>query len=154
MKIDSPKFKNGKEIPTKYTADGENISPELVIAEIPKKTKSLVLVCSDPDAVKVCGFVWIHWIVFNINTENQGEIIFERGSIPEVSMQGKNSDGGIGYSGPSPPNGGGTHRYYFTAYALSDFLDLKEGCSSKQIEESMKNKIIEKSEFFGVYSRY
>jgi len=35
MKITSPVFENNSLIPTKYTCDGENISPDLEFADIP-----------------------------------------------------------------------------------------------------------------------
>ena len=49
LALTSPVFEEGKEIPTKYTCDAENISPELYIGNIPEGTISLVLVVDDPD---------------------------------------------------------------------------------------------------------
>jgi len=63
MKITSPAFQHGEEIPSEYTCDSSDISPELNIEGVPENAKSLVLINDDPDAP---GRTWDHWIVFNI----------------------------------------------------------------------------------------
>ncbi|GAG26487.1 unnamed protein product, partial [marine sediment metagenome] len=50
MKLTSPAFENNKEIPSEYTCDGSDTSPELNIEDIPENAKSLALVMDDPDA--------------------------------------------------------------------------------------------------------
>ena len=61
--VTSPAFMDGEHIPSKYTCDGENVSPPLNIRGIPEGTKSLVLIVDDPDAP--IG-TWVHWVVWNI----------------------------------------------------------------------------------------
>ena len=63
MKIYSPMFENGQPIPQKFTCDGDNVSPRLDWEGIPAGTKSLVLICDDPDAP---GGTFVHWVVFDI----------------------------------------------------------------------------------------
>ena len=63
MKLTSPAFEHNQAIPSEYTCDGLDISPELNIEGIPDNTKSLVLINDDPYAP--VG-TWDHWIVFNI----------------------------------------------------------------------------------------
>ena len=150
MKITSKEFIDKERIPQKFTADGENINPELIIFDIPKETKSLVLVCEDPDAQKVAGFTWIHWVVFDILV-NDNKIIIKENSIP-----GKSGDSTYHkqrYSGPSPSAGDGIHNYYFKAFALSDMLNLEEMTTLNQIHNAMKDLIIEKAEIIAIYSR-
>ena len=53
-------------ISPRYTCDGANINPPLLISNVPEGTKSLVLIMDDPDAVIPAGKVWDHWVVFNI----------------------------------------------------------------------------------------
>ena len=97
MKITSPAFQHTQEIPSEYTCDGSNISPELNIEGVSENAKSLVLINDDPDAP---GGAWDHWIVFNI-TANVTKI--EKGKEPE-GVAGKNSWGRTGYGGPCPPS--------------------------------------------------
>jgi len=64
MKLESLDFEKNEMIPKKFTCDGEDINPCLIIEDIPEKTKRLALIMEDPDAPMG---TWIHWIVFNIH---------------------------------------------------------------------------------------
>ncbi len=103
MKLTSPVFKEGGIIPSKYTCEGEGISPPLQISGAPKEARSLVLIMDDPD---VPAFIrpekmWDHWILFNIPPETT-EI--PENSHPKGSSQGKNTGGQNAYDGPCPPD--------------------------------------------------
>lgn len=150
MKIESPAFKNGQRIPEDFTGEGKNVSPKLIISSIPLKTKSMVLICDDPDAEKIAGKVWSHWILFNIPFHGEDIEIKENAFI---GSRGVNDFKVLNYKGPMPPKGSGEHRYFFRVYALSRVLELKEGASRTEVEIAMKNLIIDKTEFQGVYSR-
>ena len=142
MKITSPAFKNNELMPAKYTCDGEDISPPLGIENIPDGTKTLALICDDPDAP--VGN-WVHWVVFDI--EVVGEI--KENSIP--GKQGINDFRRKNYGGPCPPSG--THRYFFKIYALDTKLGLNEGISKKELEKSMKAHIMQEAQLVGLYKR-
>ncbi len=144
LSLTSPAFQNGGMIPSKYTCDGDNISPPLAIEHIPENTASMVLIVDDPDAP---NGTWDHWIVFNIPKEvtRVGE-----GSTPE-GVIGKTSWNTTHYGGPCPPSG--THHYHFKLYALKTRLRLGEGASKEEILEAMKGHIIEESELLGTYAR-
>jgi len=144
MKITSPAFEHNKEIPSEYTCDGSDTSPELNIEDVPQNAKNLVLINDDPDAP--VG-TWDHWIIFNIPPSTTK---IEKGKEP-AGVGGKNSWGKTGYGGPCPPSG--THRYFFKLYALDTELDLQEGSSKKEIESAMQDHIIEKTELIGTYKK-
>ena len=142
MKLTSPEFTHNAMIPKKFTCQGEDINPNLVIEEIPPSSVSLVLINDDPDAP--VG-TWDHWIVFNIPpTEKIAE-----NSVP--GTQGKNSWGRNDYSGPCPPSG--AHRYFFKIYALDTKLDLSEGASKRQVEQAMEGHILDQAELIGLYKK-
>ena len=145
MKITSSVFENNNKIPSKYTCDGENINPPLNFIDVPKNTKSLVLLMDDPDAPMG---TFVHWVVFSINSEEKQ---INEDFVPSGSIQGKNTVGNDKYIGPCPPSG--THRYFFKLYALSSDLDLDKNAGKEQVEEAMKNNIIEKSELIGLYKK-
>jgi Raf kinase inhibitor-like YbhB/YbcL family protein len=152
MKLTSPAFEHNQKIPSKYTCDGDNVSPPLKIEEVPEGAKSLVLIMDDPDipdfvAQKIGKNVWDHWVVFNINPQTS-EIM--EGQNPE-GILGKNTGGENKYMGPCPPDK--QHRYFFKLYALSEMLSLQEGATKEQVEEAMQNKILEKTEMVGLYER-
>ena len=50
LTITSPAFQAGGVIPTRYTRDGENLSPPLEWRDAPPDTKSFVLIVEDLDA--------------------------------------------------------------------------------------------------------
>ena len=128
-------------IPRKYTCDGENVNPPLYVREVPKETKSLVLIVDDPDAP---SGTWEHWNVWNIPPTKR----IEENSIPGV--EGINDFGKHAYGGPCPPSG--THRYFFKVYALDNMLSLQVHSRKKDIEEAMKDHVLAKGELVGVYT--
>jgi Raf kinase inhibitor-like YbhB/YbcL family protein len=142
MKIQSPQFKDSELIPPKFTCDGQDINPELIIENIPEETKSLALIVDDPDAPMG---TWVHWVVFDI---------LPAARVPENSIPGKqgvNSAGGRSYHGPCPPSG--VHRYFFKAYALDAKLNLREGINKAQLEEAMQGHILVQAQLMGRYKK-
>ena len=147
MKLTSPAFNHDSSIPSKYGYKFENMSPPLKIENIPKNTKSLVLIMDDPDAMEVVGKVWIHWLIWNISPDIQ---IINENFIPENSKEGLNDFGEIGYGGPAPPDK--EHKYFFKLYALNRIPDLKEGSSKIELENEISENIIEESVLTGRFS--
>ena len=142
MHISSPAFMHNEKIPAKFTCEGQNSNPPLVIEDVPEKTKSLALIMDDPDAPMG---TWVHWVVFDIPVLS----LIQENSVP--GKQGVTSSGNENYHGPCPPSG--THRYFFKVYALDDILNLPEGINKNELEKAMKGHIIEKSELIGLYRR-
>ncbi|MBF0484876.1 MAG: YbhB/YbcL family Raf kinase inhibitor-like protein [Candidatus Omnitrophica bacterium] len=143
MKLTSPHFLSQGNIPSRFTCQGEDVSPALEISGVPEDAKSLVLIVDDPDAPMG---VWDHWIVFNINPKTK--------TIPDNTipgLQGKNSSGGVLWGGPCPPFG--THRYFFKIYALDVMLELKEGAKRPAVEGAMQGHVIDKAELVGLYKK-
>jgi len=147
MILESPAFENGGIIPQKYGYKNGNISIPLKISEIPEGTKSLALIMDDPDAMGAVGKVWVHWVLWNIST-NTKEIL--ENSIPEDSIEGKTDFNEIGYGGPAPPDK--EHTYIFKLYALDITLNLKQGSTKTEVEESMKEHIITETKLEGKFA--
>lgn len=144
MKISSTAFENNGMIPSEYTCDGSDISPPLVISEVPKEAKILVIIMDDPDAPMG---TFTHWLVWNIPPQ---KTLFTKGE--KISFpQGKTSFGSKSYGGPCPP--GGTHRYFFKLYALDLVLKIKEGSSKTDLEKAMAGHILAETSLIGKYSR-
>jgi len=143
MKITSPEFKHNELIPSKFTCQGKDINPALVIEDIPKETKSLSLIMDDPDAPMG---TWVHWVVFDIPSDT--------GRIEEDSAPGKLGIGTGGesyYAGPCPPSG--RHRYFFKLYALDTMLNLGDRVDKKKLEEAMQGHILAQAELVGLYKK-
>lgn len=142
MKLTSPEFKHNEMIPKKFTCQGEDINPALVIDGVPKTAKSLALVVDDPDAPMG---TWVHWVVFDIGVVSK----IDENSIP--GKQGINDFGRKNYGGPCPPSG--AHRYFFKIYALDKNLGLKEGIDKASLEKAMQGHILDKAELIGLYKK-
>ena len=147
MKLESSAFGNGGVIPRKYGYKIKNLSPPLQISEIPKGTKSLVLIMDDPDAMVAVGKVWVHWVLWNISP-NTKEI--HENTIPKDSIEGKNDFDVIGYGGPAPPDK--EHTYIFKLYALNETLTLKQGSTKTDVEKSIKNNILDETKLEGKFA--
>ena len=126
MQITSPDFSEGGMIPERYTCDGTDVSPVLKWTEIPDGTRSLALICDDPDAPMG---TWVHWVLFNIPSNEAGlpGAVEPEASLSNGALHGTNDFRRLGYGGPCPP--GGTHRYYFKLYALDTSLGLEGGAT-------------------------
>ena len=142
MKLTSPNFENNGYIPEKFTCQGEDINPVLIIEGVPEGAKSLALIVDDPDAP--VG-TWVHWVVYDIPVVS----CIEEASVP--GKQGGNDFGRKDYGGPCPPSG--THRYFFKIYALAQKLDLEKGVSKAELEKAMHDHILDQAELIGLYEK-
>jgi Raf kinase inhibitor-like YbhB/YbcL family protein len=142
LEVSSPAFNDRDSIPDKYTCDGLNISPPLVIEHIPDEARSLVLVMDDPDAPHG---TFVHWVMWNIPVTHH---ILEN-DVPGI--EGMNDFGRTRYGGPCPPSG--THRYYFKIYALDDLLELPSTTDKAALEEAIHGHVLAFGETIGLYRR-
>ena len=151
FEVESPAFINKGYIPDRYTCDGQDFSPSLKWDKIPSGTKSLVIICDDPDAPFK---IWVHWVLFNIPADVKAieeNISKERLTELEI-VEGLNDSGRLGYNGPCPPQGK-PHRYFFKLYALDEMLSLEEGITKKEVVEAMQGHILAETKVIGLYQR-
>jgi Raf kinase inhibitor-like YbhB/YbcL family protein len=142
LKIDSPAFKNEEPIPSKYTCEGENISPPLTIHDIPQGAKSLALIVEDPDAP---NGTFDHWLLWNIPVTHELE------EKTNIGTSGINGFGKTGYGGPCPPSG--THRYFFRVYALDEEIALIAGSDKKLLLEAIDEHVMAMGEIMAKYEK-
>jgi len=150
MKLTSASFKEGEMIPRQHTCDGPNFSPQLSWTEVPPKTKSLALICDDPDAP---AGTWVHWVIFNIpvSVPELPENVLKTTTISNGALQGMNDFRQIGYGGPCPP--GGTHRYFFKLYALDTILNLEAGKAKTDTLKAIEGHLLAEAQLMGRYKR-
>jgi Raf kinase inhibitor-like YbhB/YbcL family protein len=144
IKITSPAFAAGTEIPAKYTCNGANASPPLHFATVPAQAKSLAIIVADPDAP---GGTFTHWIVWNIDPKTAE---LAENNLPPGAVRGTNDFGKSGYGGPCPPSG--THRYYYRVFALDNQLSLKPGAKAAEFEKAIAGHVLARGELMGRYS--
>jgi Raf kinase inhibitor-like YbhB/YbcL family protein len=148
--LSSPAFTEGDPIPEKYSCDGEDISPPLQWTDPPEGTLSFALISDDPDAP--VG-TWVHWVLYNLPAETRSipEAFPSDAEFPDGTKSGKNSWKSLGYGGPCPPSG--THRYFFTLFALDTLLDMASGAIKDQLLQAMEEHILAEIDLMGTYTR-
>jgi Raf kinase inhibitor-like YbhB/YbcL family protein len=148
--ITSTAFTDGGMIPRDYTCDGRDISPPLTWTGVPKETKSLSIICDDPDAPMG---TWVHWVLFNIPATINGlsQNIPPDKVLRNGARHGINDFRKFGYGGPCPPSG--THRYYFKIYALDTKLTQESGLTKVELLKAMKDHILAEGQLMGRYKR-
>ncbi len=145
MKLTSSAFANEEKIPVDYTCDGKKVHPPLSISGVPDGTKSFAIIVDDPDAP---AGTFTHWVIWNIDA---GTAQIASGVIPERSIEGTNSAGRTGYTPPCPPTG--SHRYFFTLFALDTTIGLDGKAKKADLEAAMKGHILEQTNLIGSYGR-
>lgn len=152
MTLTSPAFDTGESIPIKHTCDGDDLSPPLAWHGVPAGTKSLALICDDPDAPRG---TWSHWVLYDIPPDRAElpEGVPPDGALGWGGLQGRNDFGRIGYGGPCPPRGP-AHRYFFRLAALDGAPgELGPGLTRQQVLDYVERHRIDQAELMGRYQR-
>lgn len=153
LTLTSSAFAPGEKIPSKYTCEGDNLSPPLAFTGVPDGTKSLALIVDDPDVPdpKAPKRIWVHWVVFNLPPDAQGLSEDVSGSsLPSGAVTGLNDRKKASYQGPCPPIG--RHRYFHKLYALDIALPAKQ-LTKFELEAAMKDHVLAQAELIGTYQK-
>lgn len=154
LTLRSTAFRDGIDIPSKYTCDGDDVSPALEWENLPPNTQSLALIVDDPDAPDPAApqRVWKHWILYDIPPTATGlaEAVKPE-DLPVGTKQGLNDWQRTGYGGPCPPTG--KHRYFFKLYALDIVLPDLGTPDKSRLEKAMHGHVIAETEIIGRYQR-
>ena len=163
MKITTSAIKNGA-FEDKYGKRGSQFSPHgmptysipFEISEAPAGTKSFAVVLEDKDAITASGFVWIHWLIANLErtsiseNDNQSATDYIQGANSWASVLGNfDIQEASAYGGMAPPNC--LHRYELIVYALDTKLDLKQGFRFNDLHFAMQGHILDQAVVMGTY---
>jgi Raf kinase inhibitor-like YbhB/YbcL family protein len=143
FKIASPVV--DRDIPRKYTCDGENVNPPLDFNNVPPQAKSLALVFDDLDAPRG---TFVHWIMWNIDPGIGG---LKENSVPIGAVQGMNDFKKHHYGGPCPPSR--AHRYAFKVFALDTRLNLGPDSTRVDLQKASQGHVIAEAQIIGRYGR-
>jgi Raf kinase inhibitor-like YbhB/YbcL family protein len=154
LALSSPAFTDGGGIPSRYTCEGQDVSPSLLVSGVPPEAKSLVLIVDDPDAPdpRAPKMTWVHWVLYNLppTTRELAEAATSA-QLPAGTLEGCNDWKRTGYGGPCPPVG--RHRYFHKLYALDAVLpDLHEPAKAL-VEQAMSGHIVAQTQLVGTYER-
>ena len=145
LELTSTALAHGGEILSKYTCDGQDVSPPLAWSGVPAEAKSLLLIIDDPDAPDPAApkMTWVHWVLYNMPPSASALPEGAR-QLPAGTLDGVNDWKRTGYSGPCPPIG--RHRYFHKLYALD--IVLPDAPKAK-LEAQIKGHVIAQAEFVG-----
>jgi Raf kinase inhibitor-like YbhB/YbcL family protein len=148
----SPAIPPGSEMPAQYTRDGSDVSPPLSWSGVPEGTRSLVLLVEDPDAP---SGIFRHWVVFDIPPTARGLDAGYSANRPTAGFhEARNDFGKVGYGGPCPPPGHGTHHYHFRLLAISrPTLDLRGTTPAHDVLKAAQPYVIQQAEFVAIFRR-
>lgn len=143
LSLSSGDLAPGQPIAVAFTCDGTDRSPAFNWDEPPEGTKSLVLIADAPNGL------FRHWGMYDIPPETRSV-----SSGQSLGKEAINDFGKVGYGGPCPPRGHGTHHYHFKLYALDvDHLDLGEDPKVADVEQAARQHAIGEGELIGTYER-
>jgi len=152
LRISSPVFTDGGEIPASFTCEGRDLSPELLFEGVPEGTRSLALIVDDPDAPDPAApkMTWVHWVLFDLppDTSKLPEGVT---ALPGGTREGLNDWKRTGYGGPCPPIG--RHRYFFKLYALDAKLPHLEQPTKAKLLQAMEGHILADAQIIGTYRK-
>ena len=145
LRIWSPVFESDGPLPLRYTCDGKNINPPLIIENVPREAKSLALILDDLDAPRG---TFVHWILWNIAPETKD---VKEDSVPKGAVEGTNDLKKRKYGGPCPPSR--AHRYAFKLYALDALVKLDARSGKAGLEKAMRGHILEQAQLITTYKK-
>ena len=154
MRLESSAFAHDGPIPTRFTCEGEDVSPPLAWSTPPAGTKSLALIVDDPDAPdpRAPRRTWVHWVVYEIPPDLRS---LDEGAgsraLPHGARAGKNDWGRADYGGPCPPVG--RHRYFHKLYALDVSLGDLGAATKAALEKAMQGHVLAHAELIGTYEK-
>jgi len=151
MQLTSESFEQGGRIPSRHTGEGVDVSPQLSWINAPEGARSFAIVCHDPDAPLVSSggtYGYVHWVLYNLPSDTSTLTEGAKGFT-----EGNNDFGHTRYGGPMPPNGHGTHQYYFWVFALDEDLKLEPGLSLWELLQRIEPNLIGMNRLVGTYSR-
>jgi Raf kinase inhibitor-like YbhB/YbcL family protein len=154
LALRSSAFEPAREIPTRYTCEGEDVSPPLAWGDPPAGTRSFALIVDDPDAPdpKAPLTTWVHWVVYDLPAdlralpEGAGA-----GGLPPGARSGVNDWKRADYGGPCPSVG--RHRYFFELYALDVTLGELGQPGKAGLERAMQGHVLARGELMGTYAK-
>ena len=120
LRVTSPAFAAKGPIPERFSCEGENVPPPLRWSRTPAGTAEMAVVMEDDDAGPD---PFVHWIVVGIDPATTA---IDPDALPEGASVLPGSSDNATYIGPCPPDGSGTHLYYFEVYALPRPLAVPE----------------------------
>jgi Raf kinase inhibitor-like YbhB/YbcL family protein len=144
--VTSSAFGTGSQIPTDYTCDGADQSPDLSWTSMPNTARSIAIIAVDPDAP---SGNFTHWILWNMKPEARALNAGGNGGFGG-GTGGTNDFGHVGYNGPCPPKGK-LHHYHFKVYGLDAMLTLTASNKRSELDSAMNGHVVASGDLVGTF---
>jgi para-nitrobenzyl esterase len=148
LRVESPAFAAGGDIPFENTQYRGNIFPGLSWSEGPSGTRSYVIVMQDPDGIRD-GRPILHWTMYNIPA-SVTKLDPAMKNPPSDASYGPNMHGlDQPYAGPHTPPGP-KHHYHLQVFALDSTLGATAGASYSALTAAMHDHVLASGELVGL----
>jgi phosphatidylethanolamine-binding protein (PEBP) family uncharacterized protein len=137
MSVTSRAFAFNARLPTKYTADGEGISPPIAWDDVPAGVESFAMIVDLPPTVGAID-------------EGDLNSPHHRGAGLDT---GRNSFFRQAWLPPDPPPGHGEHRYVFQVFALGPGESFSEAPGRREFLERVLDRALAVGCLIGTYER-
>lgn len=149
LSLSSPAIQAKTAVPTRFTCDGDGLSPSLMIQGVPQAAQSLVIEIQDPDAP---NGLFTHWGLYNLAPDTAFLAAgASRHGLPGPAASVTNGYDKTGYGAICPP-AGQRHRYRFDLYALDTRL-TDHPKTAAALEADRRGRVIAHSRFTATYIR-
>ena len=158
IEVTSTAFAHGEAIPAKYTGEGIDVSPPISWSGLPEGTQELRPHLRRPRrphrrAVGPLGHVQDPRHAGRAAGGNREEATAEGTLRSATRRETPGPAQNIGYRGPMPPPGHGTHRYFFKLYALEAKLVISPGVDKNLLLDEIKGHVLDEGVLVGTYKR-
>jgi Raf kinase inhibitor-like YbhB/YbcL family protein len=155
IELSSTAFVDHAPIPSRHTADGEGVSPQLEWRGVPPGTNALALIVEDADSPTPAPLV--HAIAVDIDPLRK-ELL--EGELQETD-HGRNTALNLGRNSylrqawlpPDPPPGHGVHRYAFQLFALAEGKPFTDAPGRDELASALRERAMASGCLIGTYTR-
>ncbi len=148
LKVSSPAFKDGGDIPFENTQYRGNVFPGLAWSKGPYGTKSFVVIMQDAD-VNFRGGPLLHWSMYDIPASDT-KLAAGLTAPPAGASFGPNVRGpNHAYMGPHTPPGP-KHHYHFQVFALDQTVLADPALSYDTLTAAMTGHVLASGEIVGL----
>jgi para-nitrobenzyl esterase len=148
LKVSSPAFKDGANIPFENTQYRGNVFPGLTWSKGPKGTKSYAVIMQDTDGL-VRGDAILHWTLYDVPA-TATKLDAGMTAPPSGAMYGPNIRGPMHeYMGPRTPPGP-KHRYHLQVFALDVVIPSDPQLSFDALKMAMTGHVLASGQTIGL----
>lgn len=153
LKIKSSAFAEGAWIPERYTARGDDLSPDFEIEGIDPNAKSIAITLDDASHPIFPNYN--HWVIWNLPVQTvipegipRGGTVASFGGAIQGIAYGRNR-----YKGPKPPLRS-IHTYVFTVFVLDCQIDLASDSRKQDLLRKMEGHILQQARLSGKFQSH